>query len=78
MMGREKEYGGEQRAGNSKRGGGSAVGEARPVNGVSGGLIDELKKRLAERMLNAEMDHHLASGTNKRPAITAMVTAARP
>jgi hypothetical protein len=25
----------------------------------SGGLIDELKKRLAERMLNAEMDHHL-------------------
>ena len=28
----------------------------------SGGLIDELKKRLAERMLNAEMDHHLDSG----------------
>ena len=27
----------------------------------SGGLIDELKKRLAERMLNAEMDHHLGS-----------------
>lgn len=26
---------------------------------ASGGLIDELKKRLAERMLNAEMDHHL-------------------
>ena len=25
----------------------------------SGGLIDELKKRLAERMLNAELDHHL-------------------
>src|SRR5215469_9698128 len=25
----------------------------------SGGLIDELKKRLAERMLNAEMDQHL-------------------
>jgi len=25
----------------------------------SGGLVDELKKRLAERMLNAEMDHHL-------------------
>src|SRR5713226_163363 len=25
----------------------------------TGGLIDELKKRLAERMLNAEMDHHL-------------------
>ncbi len=24
-----------------------------------GGLIDELKKRLAERMLNAELDHHL-------------------
>lgn len=27
----------------------------------SGGLIDELKKRLAERILNAEMDHHLGS-----------------
>jgi len=25
----------------------------------SGGLVEELKKRLAERMLNAEMDHHL-------------------
>jgi putative transposase len=25
----------------------------------SGGLVDELKKRLAERMLNEEMDHHL-------------------
>ena len=25
----------------------------------SGGLIDELKKRLAERMLNGEMEHHL-------------------
>jgi putative transposase len=24
------------------------------------GLLDELKKALAERMLNAEMDHHLA------------------
>ena len=27
----------------------------------SGGLVDELKKRLAERMLNGEMDHHLGS-----------------
>src|ERR1700745_1406814 len=25
----------------------------------SGGLVDELKKRLAERILNGEMDHHL-------------------
>jgi putative transposase len=25
------------------------------------GLFDELKKALAERALNAEMDHHLAS-----------------
>src|SRR3981081_4568000 len=25
------------------------------------GLVDELKKRLAERMLNAEMDHHLGT-----------------
>jgi putative transposase len=28
---------------------------------TSGGLLDELKKRLAERMLNAELDHHLDS-----------------
>ena len=27
----------------------------------SGGLVDELKKRLAERMLNEEMDHHLGA-----------------
>ena len=25
----------------------------------SGGLVDELKKRLAERILNGELDHHL-------------------
>jgi putative transposase len=31
----------------------------------SGGLIDELKKRLAERMLNAELDHHLGSATEE-------------
>ena len=29
----------------------------------TGGLVDELKKRLAERMLNAEMDHHLGGVT---------------
>ena len=28
---------------------------------ATGGLIDELKKRLAERMLKAEMDHHLGT-----------------
>jgi putative transposase len=27
----------------------------------SGGLADELKKRLAERMLNGEIDHHLGA-----------------
>ena len=27
----------------------------------SGGLVDELKKRLAERMLNGEMEHHLGA-----------------
>jgi len=27
----------------------------------AGGLVDELKKRLAERMLNAELDHHLVA-----------------
>ena len=26
----------------------------------SGGVLDALKKRLAERMLNAEMEHHLS------------------
>jgi putative transposase len=34
---------------------------------ASGGLIDELKKRLAERMLNAELDHHL-TGTAEEEA----------
>src|SRR5271169_4416516 len=36
----------------------------------SGGLVDELKKRLAERMLNAEMDHHLGgdrAGSGQSP-----------
>ena len=28
-----------------------------------GGLLDELKKSLAERALNAEMEHHLAAET---------------
>jgi putative transposase len=27
----------------------------------SGGLVDELKKRLAERMLNGDMEHHLGT-----------------
>src|SRR5487761_263665 len=27
----------------------------------SGGLVDELKKRLAERQLDGEMDHHLGA-----------------
>ena len=27
-----------------------------------GGLLDNLKKALAERALNAEMDHHLGDG----------------
>ena len=31
----------------------------------TGGLVDELKKRLAERMLNAEMDHHLGGETEE-------------
>jgi putative transposase len=34
----------------------------------TGGLVDELKKRLAERMLNAEMDHHLGTAYNNRLA----------
>jgi putative transposase len=31
----------------------------------SGGLIDELKRRLAERMLKAELDHHLGSAVEE-------------
>jgi hypothetical protein len=29
------------------------------------GLLDDLKKALAERVLNAEMDHHLAAGVHR-------------
>ena len=38
------------------------------------GLIDDLKKALAERVLNAEMDHHLAG---EEPATGEMVMARR-
>jgi hypothetical protein len=41
-----------------------------------GGLLESLKKALAERALNAEMDHHL--GHDDRPATTATAMAARP
>jgi putative transposase len=40
------------------------------------GLPDELKKALAERALNAEMDHHLAGDGGAATAATA--TAAGP
>ena len=40
-----------------------------------GGLLHELKKALAERALNAEMDHHLAGEGARTTAATA--TAAR-
>jgi formiminotetrahydrofolate cyclodeaminase len=32
----------------------------------SGGLIDELKGRLAERILNAKLDHHLGNAGARR------------
>ena len=32
------------------------------------GLVDELKKALAERMLNAELDHHLGQERPSRAA----------
>ncbi len=41
---------------------------------VKDGLLDELKKALAERALNAEMDHHLNQESetgNTRTAIAA-------
>jgi putative transposase len=44
----------------------------------SGGLIDELKKRLAERMLNAEMEHHLGVPRRRSHAITATARGVRP
>ena len=44
----------------------------------TGGLVDELKKRLAERMLNAEMDIIWVRRRRKKLAITAMVIAASP
>jgi putative transposase len=34
----------------------------------TGGLVDELKKRLAERMLKAEMDHHLGTAAAEEEA----------
>ena len=37
------------------------------------GLLDELKKVLAERVLNAELDHHLANESDAGGAITATV-----
>jgi putative transposase len=43
----------------------------------SGGLIDELKKRLAGRMLNAEIDHHRAARLSRSRAITATAMAGR-
>lgn len=33
---------------------------------ATGGLVDEVKKRLAERMLNAEMDHHLGTAVEEQ------------
>ncbi len=45
----------------------------------SDGLIGDLKKALAERMLNAELDNHLESEPEQAPpAITAMAAARRP
>jgi transposase-like protein len=41
-----------------------------------GGLLASLKKALAERALNAEMDHHLGLRSKSATAATAM--AARP
>ena len=48
------------RAWSSRRTPGSAAGRADPQAAFAkDGLLDELKKALAERALNAEMDHHL-------------------
>ena len=44
----------------------------------SDGLIGDLKKALAERMLNAEMDVHLGSDANWLPATIATAAVPRP
>jgi len=43
----------------------------------TGGLVDELKKRLAERMLNAELDHHPATEAEEEAGNQRMAKAAR-
>lgn len=44
---------------------------------AEGGLLDGLKKALAERVLNAEMDHHLDAGEPDGRATAATATAPR-
>jgi len=43
-----------------------------------GGLIDELKRALAERALNAEMDYHLDGEAAEAARTAATATARRP
>src|SRR5579863_4012218 len=42
-----------------------------------GGLVDELKKRLAERMLNAEVDHHLGAEAEEEAGNSAKISRPR-
>lgn len=42
------------------------------------GLIGELKKRLPERMLNAEMEFILTSASSRTPAIIEMAAHRKP
>src|SRR5215217_4984671 len=44
---------------------------------AEGGLLDGLKKALAERALNAELDHHLETGEPDGRATVGMATAPR-
>ena len=44
----------------------------------NGGLVDELKKRLAERMLNGELEHHLGTPAEEEAGNPATATAVRP
>ena len=45
---------------------------------AEGGLLDGLKKALAERALNAELDHHLEGASRTGGPTAATATAARP
>jgi len=62
-----------QRASHTRRCPRPAAGRRRPKTVFNrNGLLDDLKKALAERVLNAEMDHHLAGEEPSKSGETSM------